>query len=348
MGFLERFLVVIVLLICLRRSEGGGRRQPSWVSVEAVTATTAAKYQTIVVDQSGQGNFTTIQSAIDAIPFDNMQWICVYVKTGVYNEQVKIPHNKPMIYLKGGGKRNTYVVWGSHKSVETDATFISEADEVVVKSITFVNNYNYPLGHNGNPIMPAVAAKISGDKSAFYRCGFMGVQDTVWDDSGRHYFKLCSIRGAVDFIMGSGRSIYERCTISVIAGFLSPQPGFITAQSREGASDNNGFVFKDCNVVGNGTTYLGRPWRGYAKVLFYNSSLSDVVVPQGWLDGDFIGTSMKDLVFAEDECRGEGSGTSQRVYWESKLSKEEIRRLTSMSYIDDEGWMKKQAFNMLP
>lgn len=54
------------------------------------------------------------------------------------SEQVKIPHNKPMIYLKGGGKRNTYVVWGSHKSIETDATFISEADEVVVKSITFV------------------------------------------------------------------------------------------------------------------------------------------------------------------------------------------------------------------
>ncbi|KAJ0816584.1 putative pectinesterase [Helianthus annuus] len=278
-----------------------------------------------------------------------------------------------MIYLKGGGKRKTYVVWNGHNSIETDATFISEADNVVVKSITFINSYNYPLASNGhNPIMPAVAAKISGDKSAFYRCGFMGVQDTLWDDAGRHYFKLCSIRGAVDFIMGSGQSIYEVIkvqrlllffyktvwvaesplfysvsTISVIAGFLSPQPGFITAQSRDAASDLNGFVFKDCNVVGNGTTYLGRPWRGHARVLFYNSRLSNIVVPQGWLDGDFIGTTMKDLVFAEDECRGDGSDTWRRVWWKSKLSKEEIRRLTSKSYIDEEGWIKNQAFNML-
>ncbi|KAJ0721088.1 putative pectinesterase [Helianthus annuus] len=242
-----------------------------------------------------------------------------------------------MIYLKGGGKRKTYVVWNGHNSIESDATFISEADNVVVKSITFINSYDYPLASNGhNPIMPVVAAKISGDKSAFYRCGFMGVQDTLWDDTGRHYFKFCSIRGAVDFIMGSGQSIYERSTISVIAGFLSPQPGFITAQSRDAASDLNGFVFKDCNVVGNGTTYLRRPWRGHARVLFYNSRLSNIVVPQGWLDGDFIGTTM-----------GDGSDTSGIVWWKSKLSKEEVRRLTSMSYIDEEGWIKNQAFNTL-
>ncbi|KAJ0545134.1 putative pectinesterase [Helianthus annuus] len=346
MSILARFALVLVLFICLRGSEGGVQTPPSWVSGGAAAA--ATKYQTITVDQSGGGNYTTIQSAIDAIPFDNMQWICVYVKTGIYNEQVKIPYDKPMIYLKGGGKRKTYVVWNGHNSIETDATFISEADNVVVKSITFINSYNYPLASNGhNPIMPAVAAKISGDKSAFYRCGFMGVQDTLWDDAGRHYFKLCSIRGAVDFIMGSGQSIYERSTISVIAGFLSPQPGFITAQSRDAASDLNGFVFKDCNVVGNGTTYLGRPWRGHARVLFYNSRLSNIVVPQGWLDGDFIGTTMKDLVFAEDECRGDGSDTWRRVWWKSKLSKEEIRRLTSKSYIDEEGWIKNQAFNML-
>ncbi|KAL8227339.1 hypothetical protein R6Q57_017171 [Mikania cordata] len=337
------FLLVLVSFSCFRRSETA--RPEHWFS--GVTAVAVAEYQMITVDQSGEGNYTTIQSAIDAIPSGNMQWICIYVKTGTYNEQVRIPYDKPMIYLKGGGKRKTYVVWSSHKSIETDATFISEADEVVVKSISFINSYNYPLGSNKNPIMPAVAAKISGDKSAFYRCGFMGVQDTLWDDAGRHYYKLCSIRGAVDFIMGSAQSIYERCTLSVIAGFLSPQPGFITAQSRDAASDPNGFVFKDCNVIGNGTTYLGRPWRGYARVLFYNSTLTNIVVPQGWLDGDFIGTTMQDLVFAEDGCRGSGSDMSRRAWWETRLSKAEIRRLTTMSYIDEEGWIKNQAFNML-
>lgn len=80
MAVLERFLLVLILFISLKSSECVGRRLNYWVSdVEA-----AVKYETIIVDQSGAGNFTTIQSAIDAVPSDNLQWICIYVKTGIY------------------------------------------------------------------------------------------------------------------------------------------------------------------------------------------------------------------------------------------------------------------------
>jgi pectin methylesterase-like acyl-CoA thioesterase len=61
----------------------------------------------------------------------------------------------------------------------------------------------------------ALAARIYGDKSSFFECGFMGFQDTLWDVSGRHYFKNCYIEGGVDFIWGNGQSIYE-----VISGQL--------------------------------------------------------------------------------------------------------------------------------
>ncbi|KAK6138515.1 hypothetical protein DH2020_027735 [Rehmannia glutinosa] len=60
-----------------------------------------------------------------------------------------------------------------------------------------------------NKVYTAVAALIQSDKSAFYRCGFFGLQDTLWDVQGRHYFRLCTIQGAVDFIFGSGQSLYE-------------------------------------------------------------------------------------------------------------------------------------------
>lgn len=69
------------------------------------------------------------------------------------------------------------------------------------------NSYNSNTSHN--PMRPALAAKIQGDKSAFYKCGFVGLQDTLWDVQGRHYFKYCTIQGAVDFIFGSGQSLYE-------------------------------------------------------------------------------------------------------------------------------------------
>ncbi|XP_022852851.1 probable pectinesterase 29 [Olea europaea var. sylvestris] len=304
-------------------------------------------YRTIFVDPSSKGNFTSIQSAIDSVPSNNNKWICIYIKAGIYREAVKISHDKPFIFLKGEGKWKTYIVWDNYGSIETSATFTSDADNIIVKSITFTNSYNRPFENSINPMRTAVAAKISGDKSSFYRCGFLGLQDTLWDVKGRHYFKLCSIQGAVDFIFGSGQSIYERCTISAIAGALNGFAGYITAQSRTSPSETNGFVFKDCNIVGNGKTFLGRAWRDYARVIFYNTTMSGIVVPQGW--GSWVVSSGHEyqLTFAEYKCRGAGANIAGRVKWANNLSANELTRFTSMSYIDEEGWMSRQVFNMM-
>nr|GLL46408.1 probable pectinesterase 55 [Ipomoea trifida] len=180
----------------------------------------------------------------------------------------------------------------------------------------------------------AVAAMITGDKTAFYRCGFSGVQDTLLDAMGRHYFKHCTIEGAVDFIFGAGQSIYEECRIVVNAGSIGEGTiGYITAQGRSRAQDSNAFVFKNSEVVGNGRALLGRAWRSYARTIFYNSSLSNIVVPQGW-----DSWSNKDyehqLTFAEVECYGPGSDTSKRVPWEARLSQEMVKYFTSMDFID--------------
>ncbi|CAI9776967.1 unnamed protein product [Fraxinus pennsylvanica] len=320
MSSLLRLLrAILVLFVVLSGTDAKLHRHPRRKSVF---------YRTIYVDQSGKGNFQTIQSAIDSVPSNNNKWICIYIEAGVYREAVKIPYDKPFIFLKGEGKWKTYVVWDNHDSIATSATFTSDADNIIVKSITFTNSYNRPPGSSGNPMRTAVAAKISGDKSSFYRCGFLGLQDTLWDVQGRHYFKLCSIQGAVDFIFGSGQSIYERCTISVTAGVLNGLAGFITAQSRTSPHETNGFVFKECNIIGNGKTFLGRAWRDYARVVFYN-------------------TTMYQLTFAEYKCRGVGANTAGRVKWANKLNVDELTRLTSMSFIDEEGWMSRQVFNMM-
>lgn len=168
-------------------------------------------------------------------------------------------------------------------------------------------------------MLPAVAAMVSGDRSKFLNVGFFGLQDTLWDEQGRHYYKYCTIEGAVDFIFGAGQSLYEviiiinglniytkdikekyfdvynlfifqECSISVIGATLGPGiSGYITAQGRTNQNDSNGFVFKNCQVFGNGTTYLGRPWRGYARVLFYNTSLPSIILPGGWEPWYFSG-----------------------------------------------------------
>lgn len=51
---------------------------------------------------------------------------------------MKIPREKPYIYLKGGDQGKTIVTWDAHDSIATDATFTSEADNTIVESITFI------------------------------------------------------------------------------------------------------------------------------------------------------------------------------------------------------------------
>ncbi|GAV67675.1 Pectinesterase domain-containing protein [Cephalotus follicularis] len=297
-------------------------------------------YETVVVDQSGNGNFTSIQDAIDYVPSNNRWWFCIYVKAGLYTEKVNIPIDKPYIIMKGEGKRKTLVVSDDHDSTAQSPTLLSSADNIVIKSMGFMNSYNIP--GNMSRMAPAVAAMISGDKSAFYRCGFMGIQDTLWDDEGRHYFKKCTIQGAVDFIFGSGQSLYEDCSIQVLGNYLEPGlPGFITAQGRSELGDENGFVFKGCRVFGFGSAYLGRPWRACSRVLFVDSYLTEVVQPEGWDPWHLVGQE-EYLVFAEQGNYGPGADTSQRVSWEKQLSMDEVNHLSSMNYIDSEGWLANQ------
>ncbi len=54
----------------------------------------------------------------------------------------------------------------------------------------------------------AVAFRITGDMAAFYRVAFLGAQDTLYDQTGRHLFAHCFIQGSIDFIFGDGRSLY--------------------------------------------------------------------------------------------------------------------------------------------
>lgn len=76
----------------------------------------------------------------------------------------------------------------------------------------FQNTYNNPVDDADDDdvrLVPAEAARIEGDKCAFFECKFVGVQDTLNDQAGRHYFHKCFIQGAIDFIYGDGQSIYE-------------------------------------------------------------------------------------------------------------------------------------------
>ncbi|KAJ4976974.1 hypothetical protein NE237_002080 [Protea cynaroides] len=300
--------------------------------------------KTITVDKSGTGNFVTIQGAIDSVPSNNNQWIRIFVKPGIYIERVMIDQHKPCILLQGASRTTTIIQDNAHDAINTSATFTLRAENFVAKNIGFKNTYNLEPPSGGPKRIPVVAARIIGDKASFHSCGFFGLQDTLWDQHGRHFFNQCYIQGAVDFIFGAGQSIYEGCIVNVTARGLQPSndvAGYITAQRRNSSDDPSGFVFKNSNVVGNGLAYLGRAWGPYSRVIFVKSFLSQVVVPQGWDAWSFIGHE-QNFMYAESDCTGPGSDTSKRVTWEKKISDSELKDFTQISFINKEGWIEKQ------
>ncbi|KAF5952167.1 hypothetical protein HYC85_010111 [Camellia sinensis] len=260
---------------------------------------------TITVDQTGKGNFVTIQKAVDSVPSNNDQWLRIHVHPGIYMEKVTIPKEKQCIFLEGSGYTQTTISGEDHSQTDSSATFTVLPDNFVAKGIAFMktqirylacltfntnnvviiqlkNSYNRPIVVD--EVKPAVAARIYGDKAAFYDCAFLGFQDTLWDVEGRHYFNSCYIEGAIDFIWGDGQSFFEECRINVTAGLLPSQvsAGYITAQGRQSEEDPGGFVFENGYVFGTGQAYLGRAYRPYSRVIFHGTTLDSVVVSAGW------------------------------------------------------------------
>ncbi|KAK6260351.1 Pectinesterase, partial [Theobroma cacao] len=298
---------------------------------------------TIRVDQSGKGDFKTIQNAIDSIPSNNDKWIRILISPGHFREKVTIPANKPCIFLEGAGSKLTSIEWGDHMDTCDSATFTSSPDNIVAKGISFKNIYNIPSGPDAKKkVEPALAVRIYGDKSAFYNCAFFGLQDTLWDVQGRHYFYNCYIEGAVDFIFGSGQSIYEKCEINLTAGKYAPEypNGYITAQGRNSSDDPSGFVFKYCVFTGYGKTYLGRAYGAYSRVIIYKSVLSDAILASGWDAWRYVHHE-GNLIYVEADCKGPGANTSKRVPWLKKLGASQLKIFLNLSYIDKEGWIAK-------
>ncbi|WCJ43067.1 Pectin lyase-like superfamily protein [Euphorbia peplus] len=293
----------------------------------------------IRVDAGGKGDFTTIQQAINSVPSHNLIWTRIYLTPGTYNEKVVVPADKQFIFLQGESRRTTVIQWGDYGDSVQSSTFILNADNFVAVGITFQNTYNLGVA---KPITWAPAATIYSDKVSFHECGFVGVQDTLTDALGRHYYKACYIEGATDFIWGQAQSFFEKCSINATTGKLNGGAGYITAQGREDEKKTDGFVFVFCSIFGTGPVYLGRAYKAYSTVLFYRSFMSGSIVPDGWSAWEYVGHEDK-ITFAEENCEGAGANKSKRVQWEKKLPFQQLKFFVNInSFINYDGWIQNQ------
>ncbi|KAE9613994.1 hypothetical protein Lal_00016474 [Lupinus albus] len=290
-----------------------------------------------------KGDFSSIQAAIDSLPFINLVRVVIKVHAGVYTEKVNIPPLKSFITIQGSGADKTIVQWGDTAQTPGprgqplgtygSATFAVNSPYFIAKNITFKNTT--PVPAPGAVGKQAVALRISADTAVFHGCKFLGAQDTLYDHLGRHYYKDCYIEGSVDFIFGNALSLFEGCHVHAIA----QNTGALTAQGRGSLLEDTGFSFVHCKVTGSGALYLGRAWGPFSRVVFAYTYMDNIIIPKGWYNWGDPNREMT-VFYGQYKCTGPGAKFAGRVSWSRELTDEEAKPFISINYIDGSEWIR--------
>ncbi|XP_030935929.1 probable pectinesterase 48 [Quercus lobata] len=291
----------------------------------------------IKVNINGGGDFTTITDAIKSIPAGNTKRVIVHIGHGVYKEKIIIERTQPFVTLHGNPKSMptlTYDGTAAKYGTVDSASLIVKSDYFVAANLIIQNSAPRPHGQSG---AQASALRISGDKAAFFNCKIKGYQDTVCDDKGNHFFKDCYIEGTVDFIFGSGTSIYLNTQLYVLG--QGNEASFITAHARDFPSETTGYSFIHCHISGTGHgTYLGRAWRARPRVVFSYTDMSGEVNPLGWSDNVHPERDST-VYFAEYKCTGPGADPAKRAKFAKQLSDAEAKPFLSLGFIKGSSWL---------
>ncbi|MDX6692559.1 MAG: pectinesterase [Blastocatellia bacterium] len=280
----------------------------------------------LVVAADGSAKYKTVQEAVMAVPAGSLESpVIIHIKPGVYKELIYVQREKRFFRLIGEDAAKTVLTYDLNANLigrdgkpigtfRTPSAMI-DADDFTAENLTFENS--------AGAVGQALAVRVDGDRVVFRNCRFLGWQDTMLLNRGRHYFENCYIEGHVDFIFGAATAFFERCHIHCL------KDGYITAASTP---DNQafGFVFSHCKLTGAAPdvkSYLGRPWRAFSSVIFLDTEMSEVVRPEGWHNWNFPERE-KTVRYAEFNSKGPGANPSARVAWSRRLTKTEASSIT--------------------
>ncbi|MEZ0541165.1 pectinesterase family protein [Fibrella arboris] len=312
----------------------------SWRWLLLFPGTLLAQKQRVTVARDGSGDYTTVQAALSAVPVNNSQRILILIKKGTYKEKLKLDSTQHLVTLIGEDKATTILTYddfsgksmpdGTKLRTSTSGSFYIFGNDFRAENLTFENT----AGRVGQ----AVAAFVTADRAVFINCRFLGNQDTLYTGMpgqyGRQYYKDCYIEGTVDFIFGSATAVFDRCTI------FSKQGSYITAASTPEGKPF-GYVFLNCTLTSDmptASTYLGRPWRDFAKTAFINCRMGSHIRPEGWHNWDKPNAE-KTTLYAEYQSSGPGAAADQRVAWSKQLSAEEAKGYNPTHILaGNDGW----------
>ncbi|XP_074315978.1 pectinesterase/pectinesterase inhibitor-like [Silene latifolia] len=309
----------------------------------------------VVVAQDGSGQFRSIMAALGAHPGKNFQGrYVIYVKAGIYTEEVLVGKQHPNVFMYGDGPTRTVVTGNKsfkRKFVTSKtAPFNVEGIGFFCKDMGFQNTAGFE-GHQ------AVALRVNALQAVFQNCWFDAYQDTLYAQGGSQFFRDCQISGTVDFIFGNGATLIQNSRILVrLPG--EDQRNMVTAQGGVAANEPTGLVIQGCEILPDRTlfpqrlqveTYLGRPWKAYAKTVFMETTIGDLIRPEGYYP--WTGTVNLDTCFyGEFANRGPGANTATRVAWRhvKVLNRLEAQRYTASIFLAGASWVTATGVPLNP
>lgn len=314
-------------------------------------------------------DFKTIQEAVDAAPASGGERTVIHIAEGVYSEKLVI--QKPYIVLEGESAQSSAVTYhdyarmpmvdGTKCGTFRSYTAFIDTHDFTARNLSFINSSGL-----GKDVGQALALYTDGDRIAFENCRLEGSQDTLFAaplppkeiepegfrgpkeyaprTRGRHHYKNCYIRGDIDFIFGGAAAYFEQCEIFSQRTDALPEKGkiygYITAASTPEGQEY-GFVFSRCRLSSDcpqGSVYLGRPWREFAKTVFLNCELGPHIHPSGWHDWDKA-QARDTVLYAEFHNYGPGADTSGRASFSKQLQEEEAALYSRENVLKGEdGW----------
>lgn len=282
-----------------------------------------AQYETLItVSKDGDGDYSSIQEALNNTKSFPDQTITIKVMNGVYCEKVRVYPWNTNIIIEGESADSTIIIHDDYfkkinkgrNSTFHTYTMSVEANDVTIRSMSIINS----AGNVGQ----AIALSVSGDRCKFENCIILGFQDTLYctGEGNRQYFVNCEIEGSTDYIFGNAVAVFEQCTLR------SVRDSYITAASTT-QNQTFGLVFINCDLVPGGNVrkvFLGRPWRPYAKTVFISCNYGPHILPKGW---DFWNkeSNKKSAYFAEF---APDVSLDDRVKWSHQLTETEIAGYT--------------------
>jgi pectinesterase len=292
----------------------------------------------VIVATDGSGQYTSLQDAISSAPMKTdpatPRWV-IFVKAGTYNERIYVQRERGNIHVIGEDAAKTVVAYNLNANLpgpdgKPIGTFRTPTVQVDGDGMVWEN---ITLANTAGPVGQALALRADGDRLEFRGVRFLGWQDTILVNRGRHYFKDCYIEGHVDFIFGAATAFFDRCHIHAL------RDGYLTAASTP-KDTSHGYVFADCKITAaDGVkTYLGRPWRNFAKTVFLRTEMAAGVRPEGW-DNWNKPDAEQTTFYAEFGSTGPGANAAARVTWAKPLTAAEAAALTPATVLaGQDGW----------